>query len=179
MLKLGLACVAFLAACGGTTSTDGDGGTDGSSNDAAAGDGSKTDATSGDAATSDGSAGSLTCGTTTCPGSQGCCVDPNNAGTYTCTNDAGTCPAGDALLACNSNAQCPSSQVCCLDGTVDPAVAACSSTCTGTDHAVLCDPTASSTTNRCGDAGTCGNTNIDTWQLTDSYGTCGDVTGPF
>ena len=123
--------------------------------------------------------GGLSCGTSSCSSGQACCVDPNNAGTYTCTGDAGTCPAGDALLNCKSAADCSSSQVCCIDANVDPAVASCTTTCTGNNRAELCDPNGTTTSNRCGDAGACGNNNIDTWQLTTTYGTCGDKNGPF
>jgi hypothetical protein len=42
-------------------------------------------------------------------------------------------------------------------------------------EAMLCDPKASDASNRRGDAGARGNTNIDGWNLPPAYGTCGDV----
>jgi hypothetical protein len=197
LLSLGVVTV-IIVACGGDDSNQTDGGSDSSSGndvttkDSSGGDSGGNDSGSSDTGSdsspsdsasdvisSDGGGG-LKCGNATCASSQPCCIDPGGP-TYTCEADAGACGAGDALLHCNSNADCSSSTVCCLDasGGKDPPVAACAATCGGNGHAVLCDPNGTAQSNRCGDASACGNTNIDTWQLTTNYGTCGDRTGPF
>jgi hypothetical protein len=124
----------------------------------------------------------LACGKQTCAlPSESCCVDiTGNNPVLTCTGgDAGgSCGQGLVELQCKSSADCSGNNVCCLDATVDPANATCSPACGGTDMAILCDPKGSVQSNKCGDAGTCGNKNIDTWGLTNQYGTCGDTSGP-
>jgi hypothetical protein len=201
LLSLGVVTVIIVACGDDTIQTDGGNdsstGNDGTTNDSGGNDTGGNDATTNDSGDSggndsgggdapsdvaqgDGGGGGLKCGTATCAAAQACCVNPGGP-TYTCEADGGVCGAGSALLHCNSNADCSSATVCCLDasGGKDPPVATCSATCNGNGHAVLCDPNGTSTSNRCGDASACGNTMIDTWQLTTNYGTCGDRTGPF
>jgi hypothetical protein len=126
-----------------------------------------------------GGATSIACGNASCTlPSQACCYNPNN-NKFACSGDGGTCPTGDVALQCASAVDCTGGQVCCLNASVDPAVAKCAATCTGQDHALLCNPTGTPQANACGDAGACGNGNIDTWGLTNKFGTCGDQTGPF
>ena len=193
---LALACVGFLtaAACGGDNATTGDGGPDGSLGDGgnqpdgtANPDGSTNPdggtnpdgSTNPDGGTGDGGGStSVKCGTSTCALPGPCCI--TGANTATCVSDGGACQPGgnDVSLKCASAADCPSSQVCCLDATLTTPAAVCAATCTGQDHAMLCDPSGTAQANACGDAGACGNGNIDTWGLTSAYGTCGDVTGP-
>ena len=192
LLSLGVVTL-IIVACGGDDSNQTDGGSDSSNdsttndsggsdtggNDTGGNDSGGSDAPS-DATQGDGGTASLKCGNATCTSAQSCCVDPGGP-TYTCEGDAGACGQGNALLHCNSNADCSSSTVCCIDASQgkDPPIASCSATCTGNGHAVLCDPNGTTTSNRCGDASACGNGNIDTWQLTNAYGTCGDRNGPF
>ena len=104
----------------------------------------------------------------------------NNQPLYKCSGgDAGACAQGAVTLACASNADCPQSQVCCEDATNKNAPSSsCQSTCSGPNHAILCNPNGTAQANRCGDAGACGNGNVDNWGLSKQFGTCGDVPGP-
>lgn len=120
----------------------------------------------------------LACGNGFCTPEQGCCVDPGGP-LYFCTiEEAGSCQIGMTLLFCTTSGDCSSTQVCCLDGTTNPPIATCTTSCSAPTQAQLCQPSGLDAKNRCGDAG-CGNANIDTWQLTAVYGTCGDRTGSF
>ena len=191
-IMLTFAIAATLLACGDDTAPS-DGGIDGSVADGSGGDGS-ADVTASDASGSDGGptdsggevaasdaggASSIACGNSTCAlPAQSCCYNPNN-NKFSCTGDGGTCATGDVAIRCASAVDCSSGQVCCLNASVDPATATCAATCTGQDHALLCDPNGTAQANACGDAGACGNGNIDTWGLSTKYGTCGDSSGPF
>lgn len=188
---------AFLLACGGTDVTPGgkDGGPDGTvgtdgggtvpdgstnTDSGAGGDGAMNP--DGNTITDGGADGSMNggvpCGMMTCAQNEKCCVDINGmAPVYTCTSM--TCMAGQVELSCNSNKDCPMNQVCCLNAAPDPYVVSCQSSCKGANHAILCDPMGTAMNNSCGDAGACGNMNIDTWGLSTNYGTCGDTNGPF
>ncbi len=132
-----------------------------------------------DASSDAGGATTLVCGNQSCSlPSESCCVNLTGP-TLTCTGgDGSTCAQGNVALKCAKALDCPNNDVCCLDATVDPALGACSATCTGADHITLCDPNGSAQANKCGDAGACGNANIATWGLTKAYGTCGDPMGP-
>ena len=181
--------VFLLAACGGEDGvplTAGDGG-DGSTNPDG---GAKPDGSVNPdgsinpdgSVNPDGGTVSIQCGqalTCLAPSST-CCVDVNNPPQYKCSGgDAGACAQGAVSLSCASAVDCPSSQVCCVDATNQNApVTSCQTTCGGVDHAVVCNPTGTAQANRCGDAGACGNGNIDTWGLTNLFGTCGNTTGP-
>ena len=186
--------VAFtLMACGGDDNNNADGGPDGSVTDAPSNNDVVTPTDSGgdvhpgsdasnDASNDGGGMNTTTCGTTSCPlPAESCCVTPGGTPSYACTGgDAGTCQQGDVQMQCMSNNDCPSSKVCCLDATNDPASAACATTCNGQNQAVLCDPKLTAAQNRCGDAGACGTTNDNTWNLSSKVsGTCGDQQGPF
>jgi hypothetical protein len=175
--------VALIMACGGDSGTT-DGGTDGSVTGDSGKDGTTqsdanpgNDASGSDGAGNDGNGGSsIACGTGSCAlPAESCCVDPGPPIVYACTGEAGPCAQGTASIKCGSAADCTGGQVCCIDGNVDPMVAACAATCTGAMKAMLCDPTATDAVNKCGDAGACGNTNINNWNLTTKYGTCGDI----
>lgn len=200
-----LVTVAFglVAACGGDSATTGipipDGGNNPDGNNGLDGSNNKPDGSNPDGGNNlDGSnnldgnnAGdgnnslisTLACGNQTCAlPSETCCIDiAPNPNVFKCTGgDAGgACGAGLVELQCKSAADCAGSNVCCLDATVDPAKATCQASCGGVDHVMLCDPNGSAQANRCGDAGACGNQNIDTWGLTPQFGTCGDPMGPF
>lgn len=86
----------------GTDSTVGDSGTDSAKTDT----GSGTDTAPFDAA-------GITCGTTTCTGSQVCCVDPAGP-TFTC---AASCADGGVTINCDGPEDCTGGKVCC--GTVN------------------------------------------------------------
>ncbi len=200
LLALGFAGSVIFAACGGDSSTNGDAGpdgsvgdgsnqtdgttnpdanpTDGSSTDGTTGDGSATDGAT-DGSTTDGGASSVKCGNSSCALPGPCCIF--NGTTPQCISDGGSCQQGDVALQCASNADCPSAQVCCLDATNQNTPAAvCSTTCTGQDHAVICDPNGTAQSNRCGDAGACTTNNNGTWGLPNNgYGVCGNGQGPF
>ncbi len=189
-------CVLAVAACGGDNSTTGDGGPDGSLGDGGnprdattTPDGSTSPdggtnpdgSTTPDGSTGDGGGGatSVMCGNSSCALPGPCCIV--NGTTPACISDGGSCQQGDVALQCASNADCPSTQVCCLDATNQNTPAAvCSTTCTGQDHAVICDPNGTAQANRCGDAGACTTNNNGTWGLPNNgYGVCGNSQGPF
>ncbi len=190
--------VGLVAACGGDTATtgiptpDSGNGNDGSNNLDGGGnkDGTVSDANnnpdgfvdpdSGNAGDSGLISSSISCGKQTCAlPSQSCCVDLGPPLIFVCAGgDAGACGQGLVDLQCASAVDCAGNNVCCLDANIDPAKATCQATCSGKDKALLCDPKANDMKNKCGDAGACGNANIDTWGLTKTYGTCGDPMGP-
>lgn len=130
----------------------------------------------------------LPCGTATCaiPG-QSCCVEMGGGGatTYLCVvGPSANCPnlgGGDVIgLKCSSAANCSAGQQCCAStagGTVTLSACVPQGTCTGAEHAVLCNKNA--VTTGCDAGVTCTSNNVDSWALPNNFATCGGVQGPF
>ncbi len=115
-----------------------------------------------------GPAVTLSCGPFTCklPGEQ-CCVF--GGPTYACLAQ---CPNMATALKCASAADCGGKDVCCVSQ--NPLKSACMKAC-GPNDAMLCDPAAANSKNRCANNAPCSNANIGDWGLPGSYGTCGGV----
>jgi hypothetical protein len=107
-----------------------------------------------------------------------CCVSRSTgAGTgydFRCEDGVACGAAGDTGLHCNDSLDCRTDQVCCIAKVGSAFASFCAASCT-TGEAQLCTLPADA---RCPVGGACVTTNISTWGLPSTFGTCDGVSAP-
>ncbi len=134
--------VVLATACGGSTATSHDAGTDGMASSGTASSGTPGGSGSGSGGASSGrgsgagNGGGADAGPTlndcpNCAGSQVCCLTPMGTQVQgSCAASAAACPSGASAIPC-TGADCGAGQVCCLSGggAGSPASTQCASSC--------------------------------------------------